>query len=201
MTLTPFMSLDNGDDANVTRISAVTHMGTHVDAPSHVIRGGNTITDYRADEFVFRAPVMLDLPLHDDEVVMPEHLRNLVDLAGEADLILIRFGYGGVRSGDPQRYSGHCPGFGTESAAFLIENFPKMRALGMDVPSLSCIKYLAKTMKAHNILLGTDGRRFLILEDMNLDQDLHRLDMVIAGPWLIRGMDGGPATIIGRLRD
>jgi kynurenine formamidase len=197
MELKPFMSLENGDDANVTSIKLVSHTGTHMDAPCHVIAGGITVTDFKADEFIFQRPLVFDLPLHDDELVMPEHLQPLVEIGKDADLILFRFGYGSVRKAEPNRYSAHCPGFGVESAEFLRDHFPHLRAIGMDVPSLSCICYLEKTMRAHNVLLAGNGGRFIVVEDMNLNQDLAGLSRVTLAPWMIKNLDGGPVTIIG----
>lgn len=199
MELTPFMSLAKGDEANVTLIKVVTHTGTHVDAPCHVVAGGITITDFRADEFVFDHPLVFNLSHKDDEEVMPDALQPLLEVGKDADLILFRFGYGLVRKTEPRRYSAHCPGFGLESARFLRENFPGLRAIGMDVPSLACIAYLETTMRAHNVLLEGEGRRFLVFEDMFLDRDLSHLEQVIAAPWQIQGMDGGPAMILGRV--
>ena len=195
----PFMSLAKGEDANVTLIKVVSHTGTHVDAPCHVLQNGITITEFKADEFIYTQPVVFDLPLKDETVVMPDDLKPFVEKGKDADLLLFRFGYGTVRRTDPGRYSEKCPGFGVESAEFLAQNFHEMRGLGMDVPSLSCIAYLDKTMKAHNILLSGHGGRFLVIEDMNLDQDLTRLESVIVAPWLIKDLDGGPATIFGSL--
>ncbi len=195
----PFMSLAKGDDANVTMIKLVSHVGTHVDAPCHVIPGGITITEFKADEFVFTRPALFDLPLTDNTLVMPEHLAPFVNKGKEADLLLFRFGYGPVRRTEPGRYSGNCPGFGVESAEFLLKNFLRMRAIGMDVPSLSCIAYLDKTMKAHNIILAGNGGRFLVIEDMNLAQDLSGLKTVVVAPLLIERLDGGPATVFGTL--
>lgn len=199
MELKPFMSLTNGDDANVTSIKVVSHTGTHVDAPCHVIEDGITVTDFRPGEFIFEHPIVFDLPMNDDEVVMPEHLQPLLDIGKRADLILFRFGYGAVRTTQPGRYSAHCPGFGVESAAFLRDNFPYLRAIGMDVPSLSCICYLGKTMHAHNVILASNGGRFMVIEDMLLDQDLTGLKRVVVAPWMIKNLDGGPATVIGEL--
>ena len=54
-------------------------------------------------------------------------------------------------------------------------------------------------MPAHNELLAGDGRRFLIIEEMNLDQDLNALIEVRVNPWLVQGMDSGPCSIIGVL--
>jgi arylformamidase len=200
MELSPFMSLDRGDDANVTLIKVVTHTGTHVDAPRHVTPRGLALSDFQPGELVFDRPVVLDLPLEDDVLVMPSHLEGLARRHSDADLVIVRFGYATVRASDPKRYSSHCPGFGVESAAYLLEAFPRMRALGMDVPSLSCIRFLDRTMKAHNVLLEGEGRRFLVIEDMKLDMDLAGLGSVILAPLWISGADGGPATILGRLK-
>lgn len=195
----PFMSLDKGDDANVTTVKFVSHTGSHIDAPCHVIRGGLTITDFKAEEFIFDHPVIFDLPLPDDTVVMPEHLETLENIGKDADLILFRFGYGAIRKSDPARYSAKCPGFGTESAEFLKQHFPGLRCVGMDVPSLSCIAYLDKTMEAHNILLSANHGRFTVLEDLHLDQDLSHLKSVTVAPWLMKNLDGGPVTVYGFL--
>ncbi len=198
--LTPFMSLERGDDANVTKLTFMTHTGTHVDVPRHVVRDGVSLSDLRAEELVFDRPVLIDLPLPDDTLVMPSHLEGRIAGRPDADLVLVRFGYGAVRASDPARFAGHCPGFGVESARFLMESFPRMRALGMDVPSLSCIKFLDRTFQAHTVLLEGKGRRFVVIEDMNLDQDLDGLDSVIIAPLWVRGGDGGPATILARLQ-
>ena len=200
MELSPFLSLEKGDEANVTLIKVVTHTGTHVDAPRHVTPRGLALSDFQASELVFDRPVVLDLPLEDDVLVMPSHLEGISRARSDADLVMFRFGYGAVRRSYPARYSSRCPGFGVESAAWLLEKFPRMRALGMDVPSLSCIKFLDRTMKAHNVLLEGPGRRFLVIEDMHLDQDLGGLAGVILAPLWITGADGGPATILGRMQ-
>jgi kynurenine formamidase len=196
---TPFMSLDKGDDANVTLIKVVSHTGSHVDAPCHVIKDGITITDFRADELVFDQPVVFDLPLKDEQVVMPADLLPFVEAGKEADLLLFRFGYGAVRRSEPSRYSQKCPGFGMESAEFLLKNFPKMRCVGMDVPSLACIADLDHTMQSHNVLLAGNSGRFLVLEDMYLDQDLTGLSRVIVAPWLIKNLDGSPGVFLGEI--
>jgi arylformamidase len=196
---TPFMSLSKGEDANVTRINVVSHTGTHVDAPSHVIEDGITITDFTADDLFFNHPMVFDLSLQDEQIVMPEHLFPFVEKGRDADLILFRFSYGKIRSADPLRYSQKSPGFGIESANFLLKNFPTMRCVGMDVPSLACISALDKTMKAHNVLLAGNIGRFLVIEDMNLDQDLVGLKRVILAPWFNKDLDGGPATIFGEI--
>ena len=195
--LTPFLSLEQGDGARVTMIKAASHTGTHIDVPSHVAVNGLTLSDFRADEFIFTHPVVIDLHLDDSQVVQPDDLARFMPEAKKADLLLCRFGYGEVRKTDPARYSAKCPGFGLASAQYLLEQLPGLRALGMDVPSLACIEHLEECMPAHNVLLEGEGRRFLVIEDMKLDGDLERLTEVIVAPWWIKGLDGGPCMVFG----
>lgn len=196
--LGPFLTIDE-DGANVTMMNLTSHTGTHMDVPFHVIEGGLTITDLEAGDFVFENPVVIDLPMVDTQVVQPDDLEPFVQAGQEADLLLMRFGYGPVRRANPDRYSVKSPGFGVASAEYLRQRFPRLRGLGMDVPSLSCIEYLDETMAAHHILLGGEGRRFIIIEDMNLDQDLTRLMKVIVAPLMVEGLDGAPVNVIGEL--
>jgi arylformamidase len=198
--LAPLLSLDKGDDANVTIIRAASHTGTHVDAPSHVELRGITISDFRPDELIFQHPVVVNLTLADRQVVQPGDLEPFMAEMKMADLLLFRFGYGEIRLTNPARYSSQCPGFGVESAQFMRDHLPGLRALGMDVPSLACIAELDRTMAAHNVLLGGQGRRFLVIEDMKLDEDLSTLEEVILAPWWIRGLDGGPCLVIGKIK-
>jgi kynurenine formamidase len=196
--LAPFMAMPK-DEANVTMLKFTSHTGTHLDTPGHVIADGLRLTDFIPADFVFNHPVVVDLPLSDTAVVQPEDLEPFLEPGREADLLLFRFGYGPVRRSDPRRYSTRSPGFGVESAEFLRANFPNLRALGMDVPSLSCIEYLDSTFQAHHALLGGSGRRFLVIEDMNLEQDLSGLATVFVAPLLVEKIDGGPCNIIGVL--
>jgi arylformamidase len=185
------------DGANVQILRAANHTGTHVDAPRHVIEDGVRITEFSPEEFLFTNPVVIDLPLSDCVIVTPEHLEPLAGRIGDADLALFRFGYGGVRKTDPDRFSARCPGFGIAGARWLRVHFPRLRALGMDVPSLACIASLDETMASHHELLGGPGRRFLVLEDMDLDQDLTGLCEVRMSPWMVEGFDSGPCSVVG----
>jgi kynurenine formamidase len=197
--ITPLYSLIKGDNANVSVLRLANHTGTHVDAPAHVVKGALKVSEFAPEEFLFERPVVVDLPLADREIVQPVHLEPHLEQGKKADLLLFRFGYGAVRRNDPSRYSSKCPGFGTSSAEFLRKNLPSLRAIGMDVPSLACIEHLDETMAAHNVLLDGAGRRFLVIEDMNLETDLSGLSLVWVMPWLIANIDSAPCTVVARL--
>ena len=96
----PFMTIPK-DGANVTLLRLTSHTGTHLDVPRHVFDDGLTVTDLAPADFIFDRPVVLDLPLGDCAVVMPDDLAPLSAQAHDADFLLFRFGYGGVRRADP----------------------------------------------------------------------------------------------------
>jgi arylformamidase len=187
------------DGAAVQVLRVANHTGTHVDSPCHVVEGGTPITDFSPEEFIFARPVVIDLQLEDAQVVQPEHLEPHIEPLQQADIALFRFGYGKVRAEDPQRFSTQCPGFGIESAQWLRDRCPNLRALGMDVPSVATIAHLEETMSCHNVLLEGEGRRFLIIEEMSLADELETLREVRLCPWLVVGMDSGPCSIVGVL--
>jgi arylformamidase len=194
--LSPFMQMPK-DEANVTMMKLTSHTGTHLDTPGHVIADGLRLTDFDPGDFVFESPVVIDLPMEDTAIVPPKALEPFVEGGWAADILLFRFGYGPVRRSDPKRFSTRAPGFGVESAQFLREKFPNLRAIGMDVPSLSTIGYLDQTFLAHHALLAGEGRKFIVIEDMNLEQDLSRLIAVFVAPLLVERIDGCPCTVFG----
>lgn len=187
------------DGANVQILRLANHTGTHLDTPRHVIDGGAKITEFTPEELIFTRPLVVDLSLDDAETVMPEHLQPHAVALGLADLAMFRFGRGQVRRTDPQRFGNQSPGFGVESARWLSRTCPQLRAMGLDVPSVATIAHLDETMQAHNELLAGPGSRFLIIEEMNLDQDLTGLREVRVSPWLVEGMDSGPCSIVAEL--
>ena len=83
-----------------------------------------------------------------------------------------------------------------EGAHYVAGKFPKLRALGLDTVSLACMQHLEEGLEAHRVLLGGKGRRFLIIEDMDLDHDLSQLKRVFALPLFIDGVDSAPCTVM-----
>jgi arylformamidase len=190
-------SMKRGDVSNLFVLHFSNHTGTHIDAPWHFVDSGIPISAFRLDEFVFERPAYIDIPLGDGILIEVGHLAPLADLISQCDLLLLRTGFSRVRKSDPQRYALQSPGVSTGAANFLAKTFPNLRALGLDTVSLACMQHLEDGLEAHRILLRGEGRRFLIIEDMNLDYELSRLERVIALPLLIEGIDSAPCTVLG----
>jgi len=188
--------IKNGDAANGYILTFANHSGTHVDAPQHVDSSGLSITQFDLDEFVFRSPLFINIDAADDELIRSKHLESYSDRLKLCDMLIIKTGYSRIRSTDPQRYCLHGPGFSIEGAEYLRE-FTNLRALGMDTISFACISHLDEGMEAHKVLLIGEGRRFLIIEDVDLDEDTSDIKQVILMPWMIEGIDSAPCSLIG----
>ena len=52
------MSMENGDEANISRIQSGVHVGTHIDAPIHFVEGGATVDAIPLKSLLGRAYVV-----------------------------------------------------------------------------------------------------------------------------------------------
>lgn len=190
-------SMQRGDPSNLFVLTFSNHTGTHVDAPWHFVADGLRPSDFDIGEFVFDHPFCLDLSLGDGETIQATHLQPQADRISRCDLLLLRTGYARIRQSDPDRYRLRSPGMSVDGAHFLARNFPRLRAVGLDTVSLACMQHLEEGMEAHRILLSGKGRRFLIIEDMNLEVNLTLLRRVIALPLFVEEVDASPCTVIG----
>jgi arylformamidase len=190
-------SIARGDVSNLFVLQLSNHSGTHIDAPWHFIASGLRICDFRLEEFVFERPLCLDLAVGDGQLLEPAHFEPHAEALSQADLLLVRTGYTRVRRESPDRYSLQSPGMSVHGASYLADQFPRLRAIGLDTISLAAMQHLEEGLEAHRILFRGDGRRFLIIEDMNLDYDLSQLRRVIALPLFIEGVDSSFCTVMG----
>jgi arylformamidase len=190
-------SIERGDLSNLFVLHFSNHTGTHIDAPLHFLRNGLPISQFGLEEFVFEQPFCVDIPLGDGEMFRARDLEPYFAQISDCDLLLLRTGYTRVRRTDPARYRIFAPGMSVEGARYLLEQFPKLRALGLDTISLASMQHLEEGLEAHRVLLGGKDRRFLIIEDMNLDRDLSDLKRVLALPLFIDGVDSAPCTVMG----
>lgn len=187
-----------GDVCNSFYFTTSNHAGTHVDAPRHFCAGGRPITQYTLPELVFSRPSVLDVPLVDSELIEPRHLEGAAgNAAGDTDLILLRSGFGRFR-GDERRYVDRAPGFGPAAAEFLMERFPRLRALAVDFVSISASAHQAAGAEAHRVFLGCSryaDRPILLVEDALLPETLPQLLRVFIVPWMFEGLDSAPCTM------
>ena len=84
ISVSPALSLDRGDPANVSTLRLGSHTGTHVDAPLHFIPGGASVDTLALDVLIGRALVA---EVNADRLIERAHLAAL-PLAGHTRVLL-----------------------------------------------------------------------------------------------------------------
>lgn len=194
--LTEYMSIAE-TGANVQFLQCYNHTGTHLDTAAHVLEGGASLDSFTPEDLVYDQPLVLNMRgIPDDTVITQRHLKPLLDKGSDANALIVCFGVEGIRAQEPERFSNHCPGFSQEAARYIHSKMPLLRMIGTDVPSIACIHMLAETMKAHNMFFEHAGTaKFIIIEEMKLDDDLKAIKRLLVSPWLVQGMNSGPCVI------
>ena len=85
LSITKDLSLEKGEEANVSSIETCVHLGTHIDAPLHFITNGDDVTKYPLEKLTGTARVIY-LP-----GIKEISVAHLIDLEiGEGDKILFK---------------------------------------------------------------------------------------------------------------
>ncbi len=196
-----FHSLEKGDISNTCDLLLFNHYGTHLDAPNHYNPTGLTLDKIPPDRFIYEHPLLIDIPKTDGELVARHELESYADRLHGSDLILIRSGWGKLRSAEPSRYAAEGPGISPEACSYLLE-FPGLKAVGMDFVSVAAYRKAEPEGRlAHQILCGLNGsgRYLLIIEDVSLEALPRSPERVYALPLVVEGIDGGPCTVIAEI--
>jgi arylformamidase len=176
----------------ISRLHVCTHLGTHVDAPSHFIAGGKDIGDFPA-EFFLREGIVWPVAARDLQPIGLEDVRGLSVRRGDA--VLLSTGWGEVC--DQPRYYEH-PYLDEELALWLVEQgaaFVGVDFLTPDKPPQ--LREEGFSSPIHRILLGNE---VLIIENLtNLAPLAGRRVEVVAPPIHVRGeVEAAPARVLAR---
>jgi kynurenine formamidase len=172
------------DTFNDHKITTVMHVGTHMDAPLHMIAGGKTMNEINPDKFIGKG------------VVIDVRGKNKIDVSvlegvqiEEGMVVLLYTGFGSkYRTED---YFRDYPELKEDFANRMVELKVKMVGMDMLGPDLD------QPWATHKILLGNE---ILILENLdNLDQLLNVTDFeVVALPAKLKA-DAAPVRVIARV--
>lgn len=202
--VTPLQSMDRRGNVNMYLYHLHSNVGTHLIAPRHVHPDGYDVAALPPERFHFQRPVVVDIPLSQTYLIGESDLAPHAEAIGQADLLLVRTGFGRTRRDDPRAYGTSNPGFDVSAAIYLIDKFPDLKGVGMDFPYPSSAHHLSRGLAFQQVILGASNReRFILLiADLNLEgDDLDRLAEVWALPLRIAGGPAAPCTVIGRLRE
>ena len=177
-----------------TRLSLVSHTGTHMDAPAHLLQDGFSLEVLPISQFCGRAAVIDVSHLGAGAVITADFLRQQNGYLRTADFALF--------------YTGWEKKWGTE--AFLSEAFPVpdeeaarylvscgLKGVGTDAISVDSLS--GSDYPAHKVLLGGG---LVIVENLCLKKVVGRKDvMFFALPLKYAGADGAPVRAIAEFRD
>jgi kynurenine formamidase len=191
---------------------AAEHGGTHIDAPAHFAKGGESVDQIPLDHLIGDA-VVIDVSKR--ALADRDYRVGVDDLAAwekengripDRSIVLIRTGYdrywpdrvkymGTDRRGTEGVKELHFPGLHPDAARFLVEQ-RQMKAFGLDTPS---VDYGQSTQfETHQVFAshGVPGMENL----MGLDELPAKGAWLIALPMKIKGGSGGPLRVVARVR-
>ncbi len=158
-------------------VSLGTHIGTHIDAPAHMLEGGATIDTFGLEHFV-GAGRIIDVR---DGYKLDEIKQSGVQ-AG--DIVLFRSDMS-KKYANPEYFEDY-PAIPKDVAEYLVKQ--KVKMVGVDTCSVDHEEFIA-----HETLLGGN---VLIIENLaNLDQLENTRFTVYALPLKLQ-LDGSPARVI-----
>ena len=175
---------------NLQRLVLGTHLGTHVDAPLHFIKGGRTIDTYDLAELGGPAAV-LPLTVGANRPITVRDLEAPGVAVERGDIVLLATGWD-QRFSTPE-YHTH-PYLSDDAAAWLVDR--RVRMIGVDFFSADLpvpLRPPGFDWPVHHRLLGAG---ILIAENLaHVSPVAGRRLTVGAFPLKIRGGDGAPARI------
>ncbi len=172
------------DGYNLKRVHLNMHLGTHMDAPLHVIDQGKSIDEIAVDTFIGEAVVIR--PDIQNNIISTQSIIN--QYLPEAKMILFDLSWSD-KANTPDYFQ--MPGFEPALIPFLVKH--GILAIGIDGPSP--VYHQGDMLDMHKDLLSNN---ILIYENLvNLDR-LSTLVDFIGLPLKIKGMDGSLTRAVAK---
>jgi arylformamidase len=175
--------IDEGEDANVSRLSMSAHSGTHMDAPYHFIDRGKTIEMLPLEALV--GPVQVVQIPDTVEVITGKVVQNC---GIQPDVERVLFKTRNSHFWPAREFHSDFTAVDGEGAQALVDM--KLRLVGIDYLSIAPYH---DTLPAHKILLGNE---IAILEGCDLSQVQAGFYTLFALPAKLGGADGAPVRAI-----
>jgi kynurenine formamidase len=169
-----------------------------LDAPLHFDSGGRGVDELEARELMFEHVVLIDVPALPGELIGPEHVGHARNRIAGADIVLLRTHFE-QRRGE-KAYVERNPGLAPDLAEWLRTASGGLRAIGVDLISISAAEHREAGRDAHRRFLApAEGRPLLLIEDMSLVDATPNIARLWVLPLRVRGSDGAPCTIVAEV--
>ena len=198
ISISPKSQIVDGIGANTSIINfSNNHMGTHMDTPFHFCMNGKRTLDYNANDFYYTKVAVVKYPCNEAKLIQRKDL-DLDDIPEDIEFLLIDFDYEQYRNLD--KYHNDNPGLHASLADELRSEFNNLKIIGFDAISLTSWKYRSEGREAHKAFLCGD-RPLLIIEDVSFkDLGGNEIDWAVVAPLRTIDGNGGPVTILAKLK-
>jgi len=180
--------MKKGDPCNMMRWSMSNHVGTHVDAPRHFLKNGATVDQIPAGQWLFDKVGLVKLSgVKPGQMIIPADMGRLSSIT---EILLIKTGFERLRTYEV--YWKNAPGLHPDLAGWLKKKCPKLRAVGMDIISVSSFQNRELGREAHREFLK---RGILLVEDMKLSGLTKAPSKVLVAPLRVTDSDAAPCSV------
>jgi len=177
--------MDKGAHANVTRISAAVHLGTHVDAPHHFLNDGRTVESLPLD--VLTGPCYVT-QLPDAIEAITAEVLDRTEITSDMKRVLFGTRNSHLWSKGESQFQTEFVAITEDGAEWLVER--GIQLVGVDY--LSVAPY-GDSVPTHTVLLKAG---VVVVEGLNLSQVVRGFYELYCLPLKIAGSDGAPARAI-----
>jgi arylformamidase len=183
--LVQFEAMDSGANVNVTRISSSVHIGTHVDAPCHFLKGGSTVETLPLD--VLTGPCYV-VQLPDGVDAITAEVLDRIEITSDMKRILFGTSNSHFWAKGETKFQEEFVAITEDGAEWLVAR--GVQLVGVDYLSVSPFNDSEPT---HRILLQAG---VVIVEGLNLCNVMRGFYELYCLPLKIAGSDGAPARAI-----
>jgi len=177
--------IEDGANANVSRVAMGVHTGTHVDAPFHFIEDGTTAETLPLDVLLGSVQV---IDLGDQVSVITKEVLQQAKMIHGVSRILLKTRNSSIWTRGETEFQTDFVGIDASGAEYLVEK--GVQLVGIDYLSIAPYKQSRPT---HKILLGA---RVIIIEGLDLSQVDAGVYELVCLPVKLGGSDGAPARVI-----
>lgn len=168
-------------------IHTYTHMGTHIDAPFHMVADGKTLDELPIDQFIGKATI-LDLKALGKKRIEVDDLIPFEKKIGEVDFVIFDLGWS-AKWKEPAFFE-EFPCLSPEAARWLIQF--DLKGVGMDTCSVDPID--AAVYSIHHTILG---KGMIIIENLTRLEDVEaEVFQFQCFPLKIKKADGCPVRAV-----
>ncbi len=183
----PFYTIEK-EGANVSRINFVSHVGTHIDAPRHMLAGTRTVDELSLERLIGEAVVVDISGRENPTLISLADLQRYDNIIHPGDILLVITGI--YKAYGTPAYNDACPALATDAANWLVKK--EIAAYATDATSIEVPG--SSGNPAHKILLGSE---IPIIENLcNLERLSQPRVRFTCLPLKVKGGDGGPCRVV-----